>query len=44
MVIGDELMAAGLFCCSKIFHRKKSVVHCKNVKSRYHYDDIIMIR
>ena len=44
MVVGDEPMAAGLFCRSKIFHCKKSVVHCKNVKSRYHYDDIIMIR
>lgn len=44
MVVGDEPMAAGLFCCSKIFHCKKSVVHCKNVKSRYHYDDIIIIR
>lgn len=44
VVVCDERMAAGLFCCSKIFHCKKSVVHCKNVKSRYYYDDIIMIR
>ena len=41
MVVGDEPVAAGLFCCSKIFHCKKSVVHCKPVISRYHFDDII---
>ena len=32
------------FVVVRYFTAKKSVVHCKNVKSRYHYDDIIMIR
>lgn len=44
VVVCDERMAVGLFCYRKTFHCKKSVVHYKNVKSRYYNDDIIMIR